>query len=118
MLTNYAFNKDFKKYGNCYEILDGIQINEEYLQKISGESECKEIVLKFDNIKVAYKFDFVDGERFFTELQIRGRFNRVLFVAYKGDYIVRDKTGIYILNKQKFEERYSMLNYEKAKLCS
>jgi len=110
-------NREFKDYGNQNEVLQGIQINSEHILNISKQQAEKEFVLKLDDIKFVYKFDFIGNERSFAELQLRTKFNKILFVAYKGDYIVRDKTGIYISNKEKFESRYSMMEYEKAGIC-
>ena len=114
-MNSYDINTEFKDYGNQYEILQGIQVNNEHLQKINGDFGQTKIVIKAENLKFVYEFRYINDERSFVELRLRNWFNRVLFIAYKGDYIVRDKTGVYILNKEKFENRYSMMEYEEAK---
>lgn len=113
MLLSFDLNNEFKMYGNKHEIVEGIQVNDEHICKISRGHAGKEIIVRLDNIRLAYKFYFILNERRFSELQILGRFNGISSVAYKNDYIVRDKLDIYILNKEKFESLYSLSECEK-----
>jgi hypothetical protein len=102
MILEYDLNKEFINYNN----LQAFQINNEHIQKISSRCEDKEIIIKFRNIKLEYKFNYINDERYFAETCLLDGFNRILAVAYKNDYIIRDKTGIYVLNKDKFEKYY------------
>jgi len=111
-MESYNINKEFRNYGNRYEELQAIQINEGHIKQINNDSEGKEVVVKAENLKFVYEFEIRREGRYFKELRILNWFNRVLFKAYQGDYILRDKTGIYTLNKEKFESRYSILEYE------
>ncbi|MFA7658461.1 MAG: hypothetical protein WCY19_03415 [Candidatus Gastranaerophilaceae bacterium] len=117
MLTDYDLNTEFKDYGNQYEILRGIQINDEFIEKIRSIGKTK-ITVHAGGLKFVYEFRHVEGKRQFVELRIKNCLNITCFIGYKGDYIVRDKTGIYILTKEKFENQYSLMKYKKEKICS
>jgi hypothetical protein len=115
MELNIDLNNEFKIYGNEHEIVWGIQVNDEHICKIARGHAGKEIILRLDNIRLAYKFYFILNERCFSELHILGRFNGISSIAYRDDYVVRNKSDIYILNKEKFESLYSLLEYEKIR---
>ncbi len=102
MILDCNLGQKFRNYG----VLQAIQVSNEHLREISKYYEGKEILVKLGEIKLAYKFIHKDNFKYFNELCLLDRFNRILAVAYEDDYIVRDKTGIYILNKKKFEEKY------------
>ena len=104
MIFNSDLSQEFKKYDN----LHALQIDNEHICKISYACQDKEVIIKFKNIKLQYKFNSIDEDRYFMELCLLDKFNRILAIAYKNDYIVEDENEIYVLNKDKFEKYYGV----------
>lgn len=93
----------FKNYGNNYEILRAIPINNEFLKEIN------ENPFRINGTKFVCHFENKNNVKRFIELRIKNFLNITTSVGYKDDYIVHDKTGIYIISKEKFEKQYSLL---------
>lgn len=102
MILDFDLSQNFKNYGK----LKAIQVDNKHIQEISNIHDGGEIIIKLDNVRLLYNFIYVNNGRYFTELCLLDGFNRILAVAYKDDYIVKDKTRIYVLNKKIFEEKF------------
>src|SRR5574344_1818425 len=109
-------NREFKDYVNQYDILQGIQITDEFIEKIYSDFGKKKITVNAEGLKFVCEFKYIEGRKQFVELRIKNWLNITSFIGYNGDYIIRDKTGIYILPKEKFESRYSLMKDEKGKI--
>jgi hypothetical protein len=106
MILKYDLSHEFINYGD----LQAFQINYEHLNKIKNYCKDKTIIIKLKGVKLEYKFNYIDDERYFTEACLLDRFNRILAVAYQNDYVIKDNTETYVLNKEKFEKLYPVSN--------
>lgn len=106
MKLNYDINKEFAIYENQYEVIQAFQIEQQHILGVTKLSKDKKDLLVQEGIRIYYYFTFINNEKCFLKLQIHNRINKLLYVGYLGDYIVRDKSGIYILSKDRFERMY------------
>lgn len=104
----FDLNLEFKNYGE----LKAFQVNDNHIQRVCKNYEAGEIIIKLDDVKFDYKFIYTNYEIIFIELCLLDRFNRILAVAYKNDYVIRNKTETYVLNKEKFEKLSTVLYYK------
>jgi hypothetical protein len=105
------YNLSQRNKNKNHDELQAIQVSAEHIQDISNNYDGIEIVIKLDKVKFVYKFDYIECERYFTELCLLDGFSRVLAVAYKDDYVIKRGTGVYVLNKEQFEKYYDKFKW-------
>jgi hypothetical protein len=69
MILDRDLSQEFKNYSN----LQAIQVNNEHIQKISDGCQDKEIIIKLKDIKLSYKFAYINDERHFYGTMFAGQ---------------------------------------------
>lgn len=107
MKLEYDINREFSNYGNEYEIVQAFQIEQQHILGVAKLSKDKKDLLVQEGVRIYYYFTFINNEKCFMKIQIHNKINKLLYVGYLGDYIVRDGSGIYILSRERFERIYT-----------